>query len=180
VAVEPEMCNGKSFWRFSIQQIGDVLMRAKNAGLLLVVPLLVLTACGLPSPVQSGSAGNGAIAISGSPAGVVEWNGIFSCTAHIEGKLPTLTLKRIPFRQERNRVTGLSRFTDNFKQDNSVMFSGTLNGESARVAVTALRANGATNFTADMTGSPASMTGQMMSGASQRPVRLCTLALTPL
>jgi len=88
-------------------------------------------------------------------------------------------MQGIPFRQESGRITGLYPFTDSFKQRNSVIFSGTLNGQSARVAVTAVRANGSNNFTADMSGSPAAMTGQMMSGASQRPVRLCTLALTP-
>jgi hypothetical protein len=88
-------------------------------------------------------------------------------------------MKGIRFRQEGDRVTGLYTFTDSFKHRNSVMFSGTVNGQSARIAVTAIRADGSPNFTADMLGSPASMTGHMMSGVSQRSVRLCTLALTP-
>ena len=88
-------------------------------------------------------------------------------------------MKDIPFRQEGDRITGLYNFTDSFKYRNSVTFSGTMNGQSARIAVTSIRADGSPNFTADMNGSAASMAGQMMSGASQRPVRLCTLALTP-
>jgi hypothetical protein len=59
------------------------------------------------------------------------------------------------------------------------VFSGTLTGNNAHVTATAVRANGSSNFTAEMSGSPALMTGQMMSGMSQRPVRSCTLALTP-
>jgi hypothetical protein len=155
------------------------LTTARNASLLLFVLPLLLSACGLPTPIQSGSVSNGGSVVAGSPASAVQWNGTFSCTAHIEGKLPAITMKGIPFRQESGRVTGLYTFTDSFKNRNSVMFSGILNGQSARVAVTAVRVNGATNFTADMIGSPASMTGSMMSGVSQRPVRLCTLALTP-
>ena len=58
------------------------------------------------------------------------------------------------------------------------MFSGTLSGQRVRVSVTAVRANGSPNFTAEMIGSRGMMTGQMMSGTSQRPVRSCTLALS--
>jgi hypothetical protein len=155
------------------------LTTARNASLLLFVLPLLSSACGLPTPIQSGSASNGGSVVSGSPASVAQWTGTFSCTAHIEGKLSAITMKGIPFRRESGRVTGLYTFTDSFKKRNSVMFSGTLNGQSARVAVTAARANGSTNFTADMIGSPTSMTGSMMSGVSQRPVLLCTLALTP-
>lgn len=45
--------------------------------------------------------------------------------------------------------------------------------------VTAVRAGGKTNFTADLAGSPRWMTGQMLTGTSTRAVRYCTLALTP-
>jgi hypothetical protein len=69
-------------------------------------------------------------------------------------------------------------FTDHFNHRNSVMFSGTLNGQSARVDVTAVRTDGSPNFTAEMTGSRELMTGWMMPGMSRRPVRSCTLALS--
>jgi hypothetical protein len=72
----------------------------------------------------------------------------------------------------------LYSFTDHFKHENSVMFSGTLNGQSARVDVTAVRTDGSPNFTAEMTGSRVSMTGPMMSGMSRQPVRSCTLVLS--
>ena len=75
-------------------------------------------------------------------------------------------------------MSGLYTFTDHFKHQNSVVFSGTLSGQSARTSVTAIRANGSPNFTAEVSGTPAMMTGSMMSGMSQRPVRSCTLALT--
>jgi hypothetical protein len=113
------------------------------------------------------------------PIKLVRWNGLFSCTAHLDGRQPAITWKRIPFRREGDRLSGLYSFTDNFKHQDSVVFSGTLTGKNAHVTATAVRANGSSNFTAEMSGSPALMTGQMMSGMSQRPVRSCTLALTP-
>jgi hypothetical protein len=152
---------------------------ARNPGLLVFVLSLIVSGCGLRSPMQPEAVRGPGVAVSGSPSRVVEWSGIFSCTAHIQGRLPAITLRDIPFRQESGRITGLYTFIDSFKQRNSVMFLGTLEGQGARVGVTAVRANGATNFTAEMTGNPASMTGRMMSGVSRRPVRLCTLALTP-
>jgi hypothetical protein len=82
------------------------------------------------------------------------------------------------FRQEGDKLTGLYGFRDSFGYQDSVMFSGSLSGGSARVGVTAVRKDGSSNFTADMTGTPASMTGPMMSGTSQHPVRSCSLALT--
>ena len=88
-------------------------------------------------------------AVSGPKLGPVQWNGVFSCTAHIEGRLPAITMKDVPFRQEGDRVTGLYNFTDSFKHRNSVTFSGTMNGQSARIAVTAIRADGSPNFTAE-------------------------------
>jgi hypothetical protein len=76
------------------------------------------------------------------------------------------------------RLTGLYTFKDSFGHQDSVVFSGALTGRIAQVMITAVRADGSSNFTADMIGTPASMTGQMMLGTSQRPVRLCTLGLT--
>lgn len=143
---------------------------------------LMLGACGTPTArAPGGLLSQPSISTAERPAErTAQWNGVFSCTAHIDGKLRAITWKGIPFRQEGDRVTGLYTFTDSFNYRNSVTFSGTLAGQSARVAVTAVRANGSPNFAAEMTGSPASMAGQMMSGVSQRPVRLCTLALTPV
>ena len=106
------------------------------------------------------------------------WNRDFSCTAYGDGKLSAITWKRIPFRQEGDRITGLYNFTDHFKHQNSVMFSGVLSGQSARVDVTAVRTDGSPNFTAVMTGSRVSMTGPMMSGMSRQPVRSCMLVLS--
>jgi hypothetical protein len=108
----------------------------------------------------------------------VPFSGAFACTANIEAGLPAITWQRIPFRQEVDKLTGLYTFRDSFGHQDSVIFSGTLIGGSARVVVTAVRKDGSSNFTADMTGSPALMTGQMMSGTSQHPVRSCSLVLT--
>ena len=58
-------------------------------------------------------------------------------------------------------------------------FSGSLTGQSAQLTATAVRTNGSPNFTVEMSGSRSLLTGQMMSGMSQQPVRSCTLALTP-
>ena len=155
------------------------MIGARKASLaLLLLPPLVLSACAAPPAANHyGSGSKQSAAAQNLTVRPVNWNGIFSCTAHIEGKLPAITWKRIPFRQEGDSLTGLYIFTDSFKHRDSVLFSGTLTGESARVSVTAVRANGSSNFTAEMSGSPASMTGQMLSGMSPRPVRSCTLAL---
>ena len=145
---------------------------------LLLLPVLLLAACAAPPPANHyGSGSKQGAAAQNLTVKPVNWSGIFSCTAHIDGKLPAITWKRIPFRQEGDSLTGLYIFTDSFKHRDSVLFSGTLTGGSARVSVTAVRANGSSNFTAEMSGSPASMTGQMLSGMSPRPVRSCTLAL---
>src|SRR6266576_4936237 len=154
---------------------GHIVIAVRNAGLaLLLLSSLLLAACAAPRVLnqQSNSAP------PSSPVKSSSWNGIFSCTAHIDGKLPAITWRRIPFRQEGDRLTGLYRFTDHFKHQDSVIFSGTLSGQTARVSVTAVRANGSPNFAAEMTGSRALMTGRMMSGMSQQPVRSCTLALS--
>jgi hypothetical protein len=145
--------------------------------LLLLSPLL--TACtGPPGPYQYG-AGSQSLPVAPSAAvKSISWSGMFSCTAHVDRKLPAITWTGIPFRQEGDRLAGLYSFTDHFKHPNSVVFSGTLHGQSARASVTAVRMNGSPNFTAEMMGSPAMMTGPMMSGMSQRPVRFCTLALS--
>jgi hypothetical protein len=154
---------------------------AGKASLLLIVSLLLLTACGVPrGPDAYEAPGRQSIATAqGVPVKPVAWSGAFSCTAHIDGQLPAITWNGIPFRQEGDRLTGLHTFIDSFDHRNSVVFSGTLAGQHAQVSVTSVRSNGSPNFTAEMTGSPASMAGQMMSGMSQRPVRLCTLALIP-
>ena len=160
---------------------GRIVITVRKASLLpvLLLPVLLAACAAPPAPNQYGlDSRESGVTVPRLPAKPIHWNGVFSCTAHIAGKLPAITWKRIPFRQESGRLTGLYTFTDSFKHRDSVMFSGTLSGQSARVTVTAMRADGSSNFTAEMTGNPASMTGQMMSGVSQRPVRLCTLALT--
>jgi hypothetical protein len=140
---------------------------------LLFLPSFLLASCAGPSgPYQ------GVPATQSAPVKSIRWSGVFSCTAHVDRKLPAITWSRIPFRQEGDHLTGLYSFTDHFKNQNSVVFSGTLSGQKARASVTAVRVNGSPNFTAEMTGSPALMTGPMMSGMSQRPVRSCTLALS--
>ena len=99
-------------------------------------------------------------------------------TCHPQSSRGRLLLGPRSLRQEDDRITGLYNFTDHFKHQNSVMFSGTLNGQSARINVAAVRTDGSPNFTAEMTGSRASMTGPMMSGTSRQPVRACTLVLS--
>jgi hypothetical protein len=139
--------------------------------------LLLLTECAAPNPYPQ-HRDQGGIDPSRIPVEPVLWTGIFSCTAYTEGGLPAITWRRIPFRQEGDRLTGLYTFRDSFGYQDSVVFTGTLTGAPARVMVTAVRKDGSSNFTAEMIGNPVSMTGQMMSGTSQRPVRSCTLALT--
>jgi hypothetical protein len=152
----------------------------RPASLLLLLPPLLLVACSAPPPSnQAAPAGKQGVASAPAiPVKPVHWNGIFSCTAHVEGRLPAITWRRIPFRQEGDRLTGLYTFTDSFKYQDSVIFSGTLAAQTAKVTVTAMRANGSQNFTVEMAGRPALMTGTMMSGTSQSPVRSCTLVLT--
>lgn len=142
----------------------------------LVLPLL-LTACGAANPYPAGSYET-SIDPRRVPVTPVPLSGFFSCTAYREARLPAITWRAIPFRQEGNRLTGLHTFKDSFGHRDSVVFDGTLQEATAEVTVTAVRADGSSNFTVDMTGSPASMTGQMMLGTSRRAVRLCTLALT--
>lgn len=112
------------------------------------------------------------------PVEPVRLSGSFSCTAYAEGGLPAIAWRGVPFRREGDRLTGLYIFKDSFGHRDSVVFNGTLSGENARVTVTAVRADGSSNFTADMAGNPTSMTGRMMLGTSQRAVRFCSLALT--
>jgi hypothetical protein len=141
--------------------------------------LLVPAACVAPPAPQYGSTVRpNAAAVPSGPAKSIRWNGVFSCTAHIEGRLPAITWTHVPFRQEGDRLSGVYTFTDHFKHKNSVVFSGSLSGNNARATVTSIRAGGSPNFTAEVSGSPALMTGQMMSGMSQSPVRVCTLALS--
>ena len=96
----------------------------------------------MPAPAPPAPAASQVAVVAGPKPGPVQWNGVFSCTAHIEGRLPAITMKGIPFRQEGDRITGLYNFTDSFKHRNSVAFSGTMTGQSARIAVTAIRADG--------------------------------------
>ena len=116
-----------------------------RAGFLVFLPIL-LSACALPPATPYGPARPIA------PAKSSRWNGVFSCTAHVDGKLPVITWTRVPFRQEGDRLSGLYTFTDHFKHQNSVVFSGTLSGQSARASVTAVRTDGAPNFTAEVSG----------------------------
>ncbi len=141
-----------------------------------LVPLvlgLLLAGCGAPSPDGNQSAVN-PLRIPVEP---VPLTGTFSCTAYVEGNLPPINWRQIPFRQEGNRLSGLYNFKDSFGHQDSVIFDGTLTEGSAWIMVTGVRADGASNFTAEMIGNPASMSGRMMLGASQRVVRQCTLAL---
>jgi hypothetical protein len=150
----------------------------RNARLSFALLSVALAACTAPPSTQYGPAARQSIAaVPSVPAKSVRWSGTFSCTAHVGSKLPALTWTRVPFRQEGDRLSGMHTFTDHFEHQNSVVFSGTLSGGSAQVSVTAVRTNGSPNFTAEMTGSPAIMTGSMMSGMSREPVRSCTLAL---
>jgi hypothetical protein len=138
---------------------------------------LLLGGCAAPNPYPSGSDQN-AVNPLRVPLEPVPLAGSFSCTPYVEGRLPAISWRSIPFRQEGNRLTGLYRFKDSFGHQDSVVFNGALRGASAHVLVTAVRADGSSNFTADLIGTPATMTGQMMLGTSQRAVRACSLALT--
>ena len=148
----------------------------RRIGVALLLSFL-LTECAAPTshPQDRDESGINPLRI---PVETVLWSGIFSCTAFTEDGLPAITWRRIPFRQEGDRLTGLYTFKDSFGYQDSVVFTGTLTGGTARAMVTAVRKDGSSNFTVEMVGSPASMSGQMMSGTSQHPVRSCTLALT--
>jgi hypothetical protein len=138
---------------------------------------LLLAGCAAPNPYAP-SGNQSVINPLRVPVQPVPLTGFFSCAAYIEGGLPAITWRGIPFRQEGDRLTGLYTFKDSFGHQDSVVFDGTTTGGAARVMVTAIRADGSSNFTATMLGSPASMTGQMMLGTSQQAVRRCSLALT--
>ena len=148
----------------------------RRIGVALLLSFL-LTECTAPTPHPQDRDQSGINPLR-IPVEPVLWSGIFSCTAFTEGGLAAITWRQIPFRQEGDRLTGLYNFKDNFGYQDSVVFTGTLIGATARLTVTAVRRDGSSNFTAEMTGSPVSMTGQMMSGTSQHPVRSCALALT--
>jgi hypothetical protein len=139
--------------------------------------LMLLTACAATDPYSASRYESGINPLR-IPVEPVPLSGTFACTANGEAGLPAITWHRIPFRQEGDKLTGLYGFRDSFGFQDSVMFSGSLTGGSARVGVTAVRKDGSSNFTADMRGTPLSMTGPMMSGTSQHPVRSCSLALT--
>jgi hypothetical protein len=138
---------------------------------------MLLTACVATDPYSANSYESGINPLR-IPMEPVPLSGTFACTANIEAGLAAITWRRIPFRQEGDKLTGLYAFKDSFGYQDSVIFSGTLMGGSARVEATAVRKDGSSNFTAELIGSPVSMTGQMMSGTSQHAVRSCTLALT--
>jgi hypothetical protein len=152
-----------------------VAARYASLRFLVFLPFL-LTSCSNSRNYETA----GTQSVTASPGTPVRsnWNGDFSCTAHTDRRLPAITWKRIPFRQESDRIIGFYNFTDHFKHQNSVMFSGTLSGQSAQVNATAVRTDGSPNFTAEMTGSRVLMTGPMMSGLSRQPVRSCTLILS--
>jgi hypothetical protein len=144
----------------------------------LAVFALALLAAGCAAPSAYAPSNGQTVNPLRVPVETVLLNGSFACTAYVEGGLPAIAWPRIPFRQEGDRLTGLYTFKDSFGHQDSVVFNGALSRASARVTVTAVRADGSSNFTAEMIGSPASMSGQMMLGTSQRPVRLCSLALS--
>jgi len=150
----------------------------QNIRLVPLVVALLLAGCAAPMP-RTSSGNQAGIDPRRVPVEPIPLIGSFSCTAYIQGGLPAITWRGIPFRQEGDRLTGLHTFKDSFRHQDSVVFDGSLTAAAARVMVTAVRADGSSNFTVDMTGSPASMSGQMMLGTSQRAVRLCTLALAP-
>lgn len=152
------------------------MIAVRNVGLAPLALALLLFGCTAPNPYTSND-NRSAINPLRVPVEPVSLKGSFSCTAYDEGHLPAITWRQIPFRQEGNRLTGLYTFKDSFGHQDSVVFDGTISGETARVTVTAVRADGSSNFTANMIGRPDSMTGQMMLGTSQRAVRLCSLAL---
>jgi hypothetical protein len=139
--------------------------------------LMLLTACVATNPYSANRYESGINPLR-VPVEPVPLSGTFACTANGEAGLPAITWRRIPFRQEGDKLTGLYAFKDSFGYQDSVVFSGSLIGGSARVGVTAVRKDGSSNFTADMTGTPTSMTGEMMSGTTQHPVRSCSLVLT--
>jgi hypothetical protein len=144
--------------------------------LTIVVVALLTAGCTAPYPNAPGS--GQAVNPLRVPVEPVLLNGAFTCTAYVEGRLPAISWPRIPFRQEGDRLTGLYTFKDSFGHQDSAVFNGMLSRASAQVTVTAVRADGSSNFTAEMSGSPASMTGPMMFGTSQRPVRACSLTLS--
>jgi hypothetical protein len=167
-------------FQFRLFSKGANVIVARNPYLaVLGLSILLLGACSAPpgtSSIAPGGAQN-VPAATAPPVKPIQFAGVFSCTAHVDGKLPAITWKGIPFRLENDRLSALYTFTDSFKHQDAVMFSGTLTGQSGRITATALRADGSPNFTVEMAGTPISMIGPMMQGQSQRPVRSCTLVL---
>jgi hypothetical protein len=153
------------------------LTLAQNVRLIPLVLAFLLAGCAAPNSYGT-ARDQSAINPLRIPVEPVLLTGTFSCTPYVEGGLPAITWRRIPFRQEGDRLTGLYTFKDSFGHQDSVVFNGAMTGATAHVMVTAVRADGSSNFTADMIGNQASMKGQMMSGTSQQAVRRCSLALT--
>jgi hypothetical protein len=169
--------DNESYPQLSFKPHGRCLVIAvRNLGFTSLALMLLLFGCTAPNPYTAND-NRGAINPLRVPVEPVPLKGAFSCTAYDEGHLPAITWRQIPFRQEGDRLTGLYKFKDSFGHQDSVVFNGTISGQIAQVTVTAVRADGSSNFTANMTGRPDAMTGQMMLGTSQRPVRLCSLAL---
>jgi hypothetical protein len=83
--------------------------------------LTLLTACVSTAPaVNRHESGINPLRIPVEP---VPLSGTFACTANVEAGLPAITWRRIPFRQEGDKLTGLYGFRDSFGYQDSVMFS---------------------------------------------------------
>src|SRR3954454_14610154 len=133
-----------------------MVIAVRNAGLPLFLSPLLLAACAVPPATQYGPAAKPSVAAApGAAAKSVRWNGVFSCTAHADSGLPAIILTRVPFRQEGDRLSGLYTFTDHFKYENSVVFSGSLLVQRARTSVTPILADGSPTSPAEMSGPPA-------------------------
>jgi hypothetical protein len=91
--------------------------------------LVLLTACAPTAyPPDRYQSGINPLRIPTEPVAV---SGAFACTANIEAGLPAITWRRIPFRQEGDKLTGLYAFKDSFGYQDSVIFSGTLGRKCA-------------------------------------------------
>ena len=99
---------------------------------------MLLSACAATDPYSANRYESGINPLR-IPVEPVPLSGTFACTANIEAGLPAITWRRIPFRQEGDKLTGLYGFRDSFGYQDSVMFSGSLIGGSARVGVSAVR-----------------------------------------
>jgi hypothetical protein len=152
---------------------GRVLSTIRHATATFILLLLSARAATDPYSANRYESGINPLRIPSEP---VPLSGTFACTANGEAGLPAIAWRRIPFRREGDKLTGLYAFRDSFDHQDSVIFAGSLIGGRPRWGDR--RAQGwVANFTADLTGTPASMTGPMMSGTSHHPFRSCSLAL---